>query len=365
MSLLLPTALWFAATLPVVILFYLLKRRRAALRVPSLVLWRRYLAETQANAPFQRLRSNWLLALQLLLLALAVLALSRPFLAGTDTASSLRVMILDASASMQSTDVQPSRFEAARAQLQRWVEGLKPGQSMVLLQAGPRTEVRQSATTDRARLRAALNEARVTDGPARMVEALKMAESLIRDVPDAEIHVFSDGAVGALEEFENRNLPLVFHKVGERRRNVAFTSLDVRANPENPAQRAVFCSLANLTDEPVETTVELALQDEVLDVRPVRMDPGAVASLVFVVVPGETGVFTVRHRAEDDLAADNEASMISPAPRPLRVLLAGTGNRFLERALRTAGRVELTATGELPDDTSAWDRKSTRLNSSH
>ncbi|HEY3916003.1 MAG TPA: BatA domain-containing protein, partial [Verrucomicrobiae bacterium] len=100
-----PGAFWFVVTLPVVVVFYLLKRRRVVKLVSSTVLWQKFLADTQANAPFQKLRHNWLLILQLLLLLLAILALSRPYFAGHSRATGLRVVILDASASMQSTDV--------------------------------------------------------------------------------------------------------------------------------------------------------------------------------------------------------------------------------------------------------------------
>ncbi|HUD82515.1 MAG TPA: BatA domain-containing protein, partial [Candidatus Saccharimonadales bacterium] len=55
-----PAAFWFAATLPVVVVFYLLKRRRVVKLVSSTVLWQKFLADTQANAPFQKLRHNWL-----------------------------------------------------------------------------------------------------------------------------------------------------------------------------------------------------------------------------------------------------------------------------------------------------------------
>ncbi len=355
MNFLAPLAAWFAVTLPVVVVFYLLKRRRVVMRVPSTVLWQKYLAETQASAPFQKLRKNWLLLLQLLLLALAVFALVRPFFQGEQTTSSLRVLILDASASMQSTDVAPSRFEAARAEALRWVDGLKPGQTMVVLQAGPRTEVRQSATSDRQALRRALEAATVTDGPGRVGEAFTMAESLIRDVADAEIHLFSDGALGGLEAFENHNLPLVYHRVGERRNNVAIASLEVRANPENPAQRAVFASVANLTAAAVETTVELGFEGDVLDVRPVVIPPGETEPLVFVVSQQVDGVFTVRHTATDDLPADNQGSVVSLLPRPVKVLLVSRGNRFLEKAIRSTGAVELASATEVPVDTSAWD----------
>src|SRR5204862_3406941 len=116
MNFLAPTAFAFAAAIPVVIVFYLLKRKRVVKLISSTLLWQRFLAETQANAPFQRLRHNWLLLLQILLLLLAVLALSRPYFTGTAKSSRLRVLILDASASMQATDEKPSRLHKARAE---------------------------------------------------------------------------------------------------------------------------------------------------------------------------------------------------------------------------------------------------------
>ena len=65
-----------------VVVFYLLKRKRVVKLVSSTLLWQRFLADAQASSPFQKLRHNWLLVLQLLLLALAVMALSRPYFAG-------------------------------------------------------------------------------------------------------------------------------------------------------------------------------------------------------------------------------------------------------------------------------------------
>src|SRR5438874_8727399 len=130
MSFLTPIALAFAASIPVVIVFYLLKRKRVVKLVSSTLLWQKFLAETQANAPFQKLRHNWLLILQLLLLALVIFALSRPYFSGHSTSSALRVIILDASASMQSTDETPSRFEKARAESLKWVDSLQDEDQM-------------------------------------------------------------------------------------------------------------------------------------------------------------------------------------------------------------------------------------------
>src|SRR6267143_18047 len=96
MSFLAPAGLWFAAAIPVVIVFYLLKRKRVVRLVSSTLLWQKFLAETQASAPFQRLRHNWLLILQLIMLTLAVFALARPYFTGKVAAGRLQVVILDA-----------------------------------------------------------------------------------------------------------------------------------------------------------------------------------------------------------------------------------------------------------------------------
>ena len=104
MNFIAPAAFVFAAAIPVVVVFYLLKRKRTVRLVSSTLLWQKFLAETQANAPFQRLRHNWLLLLQLLLLSFVILALSRPYFAGKTPGGNLFVLILDASGSMQSTD---------------------------------------------------------------------------------------------------------------------------------------------------------------------------------------------------------------------------------------------------------------------
>ncbi len=163
MSFLSPIAAFFALALPVVVVFYLLKRKRVVRLVPSTLLWQKFLADSQASAPFQKLRNNWLLILQLLLLALVVFALMRPYFTGNATETNLRVVILDGSASMQATDVKPSRFEAAQAEALKWVDSLKDGEQMMVLLAGATTEVKQSPTTDKAALRRALHSCAPTD----------------------------------------------------------------------------------------------------------------------------------------------------------------------------------------------------------
>jgi hypothetical protein len=355
MHFLAPAAFAFAAAIPVVVVFYLLKRKRVVKLVSSTLLWQRFLSETQASAPFQKLRKNWLLILQIILLTMAVLALSRPYFAARMQAAQLRVVILDASASMQATDETPSRFEKARAEALKWVDSLAGSDQMVILQAGVNTEVKQSATSEKAALRRALQSCVCSDGPTRLVPALRMADSLVRDQRGAEIHLFSDGAVPDLSEFENKALPIVFHPIGKDSNNLGITALDVRANPEDARQRAVYVSVANFSSNSVQTDLELLFDDRLMETRPVTIASNEVSPQVFFAAQQKDGVFTLRISGSDDLAADNQASIVSLLPKPVKVLLVSRGNRLLEKALRAAANVELAVSSDLTDPGAGFD----------
>lgn len=347
-----PLGLAFAAALPVVVGFYLLKRKRVVRVVPSTLLWQRFLAENQANSPFQRLRSQALLWLQLLLMSLAILALGRPFFSGMAGKSSMQVLILDASASMQATDETPSRFGKAQAEALKLVDGLKTGfgsenQQMLVLVAGTTAEVRQSATSDRSALRRAIQGAKAVDSSTRLGDALRVAESLRRDRPESEIHLFSDGAGVDLKEFEQHDLPLFFHRVGSRSENAGVATLDVKASPEDPNQRAIFTSVVNYGKTPLTSTLELRFDDQLIETKPILVAAGTTVPIVFLAQQGQDGIFSVQLTGRDDLAADNQARAVSLLPRPVRVGLVSRGNRFLEKALTAASPlVEVTL---LPD----------------
>src|SRR5215470_3815818 len=355
MNFLAPAAFAFAAAIPVVIVFYLLKRKRVVKLVSSTLLWQKFLAETQASAPFQRLRKNWLLILQLILLALAVLALSRPFFATKTKPAELRVVILDTSASMLATDETPSRFEKARAEALKWVDNLSGNDQMVILQAGANTEVKQSATTEKAALRRALQACACSDSPTRLVPALRMAESLVRDQRNAEIHLFSDGAIPELSEFENKALPLIYHRVGKTSNNLGITALDARANPENANQRAIYVSVGNFSTNRQETELELSFEGRLLETHPISINPGETSPQVFIANQPRDGVFTVRLTTQDELTADNQASIVSLLPKPVKVLLVTRGNRLLEKALRASPNVGLAIENQLNDEALGFD----------
>jgi hypothetical protein len=355
MNFLAPFAFLFAATLPVVIVFYMLKRRRTVRLVSSTLLWQKFLAETQANAPFQKLRNNWLLILQLLMLALAVFALARPYFAATTQEPGLVVVILDGSASMQARDESPNRFEAARKEALKLVDGLKDTDQMIVLLSAGNTVVRQSPTAEKSTLRRVLAECQPGDTPTRVEEAFKLAQTLAKNRANVEVHFFSDGAIPVAENLTSIKLPVIYHQFGKRANNAGITAMDVRPHPEDPAQRVVFASVFNASTNTQTVSAELRFNGQFVDTKVLNLPAREAASTVFAVEQKQSGTYTLKLKSDDDLAADNEASIISKMPRPVKVLLVTGGNRFLEKALRSAANVELSTASQLNSGGRGYD----------
>jgi len=132
-----------SVAVPLLVLLYFLKLRRREELVPSTLLWKRAVQDLQVNAPFQRLRRNLLLLLQLLILAAAITALARPIIRSTATDERNLVILIDRSASMNT--IEPggkTRLEEAKVQAERLVKTInRTGSDWLRLFSGakPRT----------------------------------------------------------------------------------------------------------------------------------------------------------------------------------------------------------------------------------
>jgi hypothetical protein len=148
---------------------------------------------------------------------------------------------------------------------------------------------------------------------------------------------------------------LIYHRVGKDSDNLGIIALDARANPENAAQRAIYASVANYSTNSKTTELELRLDDKLIETRPLTIAPGETSPQVFVAAQARDGVFTLRLTSQDELAADDQASIVSLLPKPVKILLVTANNRLLEKALRSAPDVELTVAPDLVDGGAEYD----------
>ncbi|HEX9998780.1 MAG TPA: VWA domain-containing protein, partial [Abditibacterium sp.] len=331
MSLIAPLNFVFAALLGGIVLLYVLRLKRKERVVPSSLLWQSAIRDLQANAPWQKLRSSLLMWLQLAFLALAVLALVRPALKMLSSGGQTIAVVIDSSASMQATDVSPSRYDRARNEANRLIGSLAATDSGTLIAAGAPTRVLAPLTGDKSALKRAVALAQPADTGADLREAIVLAASLLKDKRNPQIYVLSDGATAPLQEINVGKAGLQFVKIGTRSDNLALTALDARRGYGASNRAQIFATVSNFSPRTQKINLELSRDGDLVEVRPLEIPAasknsagerqGGQKSVLFEDLPFDSGQFSAKFDLRDDLASDNIAYARLATQRPIRVLL--------------------------------------------
>lgn len=328
-----------------IILLYMLRLRRRAVRVSSTLLWEQLLRDREANTFWQRLRRNRLLFLQLLILALLVLALARPFWPTPTVVSGNLVVLLDGSASMAATDVAtaelPTRFAAAQEAVEQLIGELSGGDQMTIILVGSTPTVLAAATADRAALRSAVRSAVLAPGGVDWAAALALAAGAAQGFSDARIAIVSDGGLpDALPPLPGE---VVYIPIGARGDNLALASLATRRTAEGVA---LFARVVNHSDRPQRTVLSIAVDGALFDSRWIDLEAGGAANATWL-WPEGAGVVEARLSSQtaDDLPLDDVAWAVHDAGAGRRVLLVGPGNLFLEQLFAVLPGFELVKGG--------------------
>jgi Mg-chelatase subunit ChlD len=357
MTFLNPAAFLLLLTVPVIILFHLLKIRRQPALVSSTLFWADSVRDQQASAPFRRLKPNLLLLLQLLTVLLLMLALAEPVRTVTATGYERNVFILDISASMQARDVRGSRFAAAKRAMMAEIERLRPGQQALIVASGHEARVLVPFTDERGVLEQAVEGLEAVDAEGRLEGALRLAQANLQQRgKTAVVHVFTDGAFDPPRVPDLGGAAIRWHRFAQRGRNVGVTAFETRKTYFGAFEYQAYLSVANFGGEAATFDLALTLDGRPLKVERVTLGPETKRSFVIPFTHDAGGVLRAEINAEDDLAVDNTAVGTIPPPRPIRVLLASKGNAFLEKALAADPQIQVEmGTSELLEKAAQFD----------
>lgn len=349
MNLVNPTGLWLTALAAPIIGLYILKIRLRREPVSTIQFWRRVFEEKKPRSIRQRLRHWVSLALQLLFLALLTAALADPIFRWQQGQGRRRVLILDDSASMNATDVAPSRFEAARAECRRIVEGMRLGDETAVIAAGTPPRVLCGLTDHQRTLREAIDAATPADGPTRVAESVALARRLLSGGPPGRgVVVVSDGGFdGAAELSKQADVEMV--AIGGKAANVGVTRLQARRSLLDPIGYEILVEVSNASDEPAECRLELDLDDEPVDVVPLQLKPGERSVQMFEKTSADGGLLRAKIDRGGALAVDDSAVALLPKRSRLRVRLETAGDLFLEKVFEAMPLVDLEVVND-PED---------------
>jgi len=330
------------------------RRRRQVVPFPSLMFLEKIPFQEQRRRRIQ----NWfLLALRALALGLLAVAFARPFLddpalaaAGAGGPTEV-VVLLDRSWSMGVGDAWRRAVDAA----ERAVTDLGPLDRASLVFFGQGADVALRSTADRARLRGALDTARVGWGVTRYGPALKVAQAILEEseLPQRRVVLVSDFQRTGWRGDEGVRLPpgteVVPVPVGaDAPDNVRVADVALLRQAASGRERVTATARLVRTggDAVLEVPVTLELDGQELQTRTVRLQPGEATTVPFAPFtlsqPHTRGTVRIR---PDAVAADDARHFVLSPGGALGVAVVEGGRAPRDASLYLQRALETTADG--------------------
>jgi len=387
-------ALVAAIAIPALVILYFLKLRRIPREVSSTLLWKKAIQDLQANAPFQRLRKNLLLFLQLIVLCLIILALAQPRSATTSMMGRKFVIMIDRSASMAAVDGDEalgaqSRLQSAKEQAIELVETMRePGlfaeeakadEAMVIV-FDANAEIIVSFTSDQAALTNAINAIEQSDAPSSIAQAYRLAQAqrpnrIVNATNEAGevtesheldelkggepyyFHLYSDGRVSDIDSVRAEEIDtqttFEYHAIGSQTsNNIGLVALRSERDYDTPSKLSIFVGVQS-TDTIARTIdAELIVAGVTRSVRAIDLPPASVDATTGFKTPASGGVVFELTEPDgviievkldtngdenpeaDVLLTDNKGTLVVPPAKQASVALVSSGNLFVGSAVQ-------------------------------
>ncbi|MED4783866.1 BatA and WFA domain-containing protein [Brevibacillus choshinensis] len=342
--------MWFALIIPAIIVLYLLKRKVEDRVIPSTLLWQRTLQNWEAVRPWEKLRRNLLLFLQLLAAVLLVLALLRPAVTTDGVTTDHTVLVIENAGSMQTREGEQTRLEKAMTAASGLVEELGNGQTITLIEAGREPKVLLSKSSDQQQLLEAIKHLSPSYGSADTGAALSLAGAIAANETGSGVIWMGDGAADRTVELNAAAYPdhFRFMQMGMTRENTAIGAF-VTQTGTNGVNGLV--RIDNHGSRVAKGNVTIYDQDEkLLDTDSFSVEPGASRTITWDQLTAAPVYQAVIESQQDGLSSDNEAwSVPFTTGVGKAALISPTGNRFLHQALQTVGSMEVENLQQLPE----------------
>lgn len=335
--------LTWLALIPLVL--YLFRKKAWRVPVSTLLFFRSLSREHQESAWLRRLKKWLSLLLTLVIIATAVLALSRPAgEVGAESPGAVIVMV-DRSASMAAVDVQGrSRLEITRQQLRDRLRTL-PDQvvlSLIAFDAKPR--VLLSRSRNRRECLRLLAEIQVTPMEAKPDAALAVARRIAELEPRTQIWHGGDKPFASTEGLTYAFISSALDHL----QNIGITGFQIRPAPlaRDRYEAFVKISAAKNNHHKITATLEVTLAGRLSQLRELELQPGSSTALILPLEGLRGQKLQLQLKADaDSLGLDNAVAAQLPETRPLVVAwVAEKADPFTELALSSmieSGRIEM------------------------
>jgi hypothetical protein len=310
---------------------YLLKQKFQENKVSSLYLWTRAVSDIKAQEPWQKLKKNTLMILQIILLILLSLLLSRPYFRDL-FAQDYQIIIIDSSMSMQAADKAPTRFDYAKSKAASIISSSKPNSYTCIINMGAAANILCNFDNNKSDVLAKLEQLKATNEKGDYMGAKSLTMALLQNNKVASVYLLSDTKlnigesavkfISAAGDGFNYAINVLNHSVGKK----SITA---------------FTQVSNYSGEKASLPLSIMVDKNVFDAKNVELNPGETKGVFWNGIPLNSKFIEAKIDKKDSLDIDNSAYDVVNISKPLKAAFFAKENLFLEKSLMTHNNLTL------------------------
>lgn len=340
MGLLTPLGLLGLIGIPILIIIYIIKPKYHEKKISSTFIWRLSLKYRKRKIPLQWLQRSLLFFVQVLAIGLAALILARPLMQ-VDAKDGEKVVILDVSASMNSTDGSTTRLDRAIEELYEYASKVNEENKLTVILADSTPEFLMQRETSASYAKFQISTITPSYEECNFDEALKLANSIIDENPATRVYFFSDCNYAKTGYVELVNFASNEWNVGILDFTPSFESgyykFIANVGNYNKASELKLTLSVDGGAQTFEQTFKFS-KDEVKEVVWDEKLPTYEDAKLTITAKDSSAKFV---ELKDALAEDNSYYVQNLDNIKFNVQLVGIGNTFMGSALKAAGNINL------------------------
>jgi hypothetical protein len=332
MKLFAPWALWFLGAIPIIIMMYILKQKFEEREISSVYLWQQVLKDIEVNTPWQKLKKNLLLLLQLLTAFLLIFALADPFvnLRGSDYTN--LIVVIDNTGSMNAAYDQSTRLEKAKDLAEALVKNSATGTQITLISAGSHPKIELNNTIDKLEAVRKIKAIKTSNSSGNINEAISMVKAMSKQAMTYKAVFYTDRVV---------NLEGLSAEVVGVAKPVDNVSLDALTHTIKDGKLKLLIRATNRGSTDVVREITVYGNDKVFDIKNVELKAGETKSVLSEGDSKDIRYLAAELSESDGLMSDNTVFDVVKPSQLQKVLLISRSNLFIEKAFSIIDYVEL------------------------
>lgn len=328
----------FLINIPFLILLYILKEKSDDLIVSSSIFWEEIYKTLEVNSPFEKLKKNIMLLLQILITLLIILALMNPFLKFMSKEYSELIIVIDTSASMLGISEDKTCIDRGKDIAKEYVDSSSDGTKISIITANKETKTLVADSENKALVKEKIDSITESFNPGDLNSSLKLIESITKDLENYKVLFITDKEI----DIGELNGQVIYLD-----KNKSNISIDNIAHKKENGKVSIISTITNRGNVDYSGDFYLYKENNLLEATSLELKKGEETTLNFNIEDTEISYLKGEISGKDAILEDNTFYHVMKDNDNKKILLISDKNVFLEKALSVVNQTEVIKTNHI------------------